>query len=205
MKRILIGGVVLAGLWFAFGRTKPPKVVDAPPAAVVSVSSEREAPRQDAVTQPHAFVMNGYELITLAQFGLTARALSVTGYRTGRESDLSPMDVAFGWGRMSESPVSERLSISQGNRWYYWRYEGEPPIPPQEIETSSANMHLIPADVGVARTLGSIRKGQIVKLSGYLVEVKSKDGWGWRSSLSREDRGQGSCEVIFVQSVETSG
>ena len=112
MKRILIGGVVLAGLWFAFGRTKPPKVVDAPPAAVVSVSSEREAPRQDAVTQPHAFVMNGYELITLAQFGLTARALSVTGYRTGRESDLSPMDVAFGWGRMSESPVSRTWNVS---------------------------------------------------------------------------------------------
>lgn len=204
MKRILIGGAILAALWFAFGRTKPPQVVEAPPAAVMSVNSEREALRQDAVPQPHVFSMNGYELRTLAQFGLTARALSVTRYHTGRESDLSPVDVAFGWGRMSEPPVTDLLSISQSSRWYYWRYEGEPPIPTREIETFSANMHLIPADAGVARALDKIRKGQIVKLSGYLVEVKAKDGWGWRSSLSREDTGQGSCEVIFVQSVEAS-
>lgn len=179
-------------------------MVEAPPAAVVSVASERDAPRQDAVPRPHVFTMNGYEIRILAQFGLTARALSVSSYRTGREADLSPLDVAFGWGRMSETPVTDRLSISQSSRWYYWRYEGEPPIPRREIETSSANMHLIPADAGVARTLDKIRKGQIVKLSGYLVEVKAKDGWGWRSSLTRDDTGQGSCEVIFVQSVDAS-
>ena len=204
MKRILIGGAILAGLWFTFGRAKPPQVVEAPPAAVVSVASERDAPRQDAVPRPHVFTMNGYEIRILAQFGLTARALSVSSYRTGREADLSPLDVAFGWGRMSETPVTDRLSISQSSRCYYWRYEGEPPIPRREIETSSANMHLIPADAGVARTLDKIRKGQIVKLSGYLVEVKAKDGWGWRSSLTRDDTGQGSCEVIFVQSVDAS-
>ncbi len=204
MKRILIGGAILAGLWFTFGRAKPPQVVEAPPAAVVSVASERDAPRQDAVPRPHVFTMNGYEIRILAQFGLTARALSVSSYRTGREADLSPLEVAFGWGRMSETPVTDRLSISQSSRWYYWRYEGEPPIPRREIETSSANMHLIPADAGVARTLDKIRKGQIVKLSGYLVEVKAKDGWGWRSSLTRDDTGQGSCEVIFVQSVDAS-
>ncbi len=205
MKRLLIGGAILAGLWLTFGRTKPPQVVEAPPPAVVSAGSEREAPRQDSIARPHVFSMNGYELRTLAQFGLTARALSVTDYRMGRESDLSPLDIAFGWGRMSEPPVSDRLSISQSNRWYYWRFEGEPPIPPREIETSSANMHLIPADAGVARALGKIRKGQIVKLSGYLVEIKAKDGWSWRSSMTRDDTGQGSCEVIFVQAVNASG
>ena len=58
---------------------------------------------------------------------------------------------------------------------------------------------------GVARALGKIRKGQIVKLSGYLVEIKAKDGWSWRSSMTRDDTGQGSCEVIFVQAVNASG
>ena len=65
----------------------------------------------------------------------------------GREADLSPVDVAFGWGRMSDPAVIERLTISQSNRWYHWRYEGEPSIPAPEIAVSSANMQLIPADV----------------------------------------------------------
>lgn len=73
--------------------------------------------------------------------------------------------------------------------------------PPREIETFSANMHLIPADAAVARALGNIRKGQTVSVSGYWVEVRGGDGWGWRSSLTREDTGQGACELIFVQDV----
>ncbi len=201
MKRIVVIGIILGTLWLTLGRTKPHKIVSAPPPVVVSMMSEREAPQQLAVQQSHAFQVNGYELKTLAQFAVTARALSTQTYSSGREADLSPLDIAFGWGRMSEQSVIERLAISQSNRWYHWRYEGEPPIPPREIETFSANMHLIPADAAVARALGNIRKGQTVSVSGYWVEVRGGDGWGWRSSLTREDTGQGACEVIFVQDV----
>ena len=31
-----------------------------------------------------------------------------------------------------------------------------------------------------------------------LVEVRGADGWTWRSSLSREDSGNGGCEVVYV-------
>lgn len=201
MKKVVVVAAVVCAVWFAFGRAKPVQVASAPPPAVVPTHSEREAPLQEVVDREHLFEMNGYQLKTVARFGLTARALAVEGYRTGREADLSPLDVAFGWGRMSESSVTERLTFSQGNRWYFWRYEGQLPIPRREIETSSANMHLIPADPSVARAFGNIRKGQIVSLSGYLVEARSKDGWSWRSSTSREDMGPGSCELIFVQAV----
>ena len=65
-------------------------------------------------------------------------------------------------------------------------------------------MHLIPADAAVARTLQTMRSGQIVRLGGYLVEVRVKDGWQCRGSLSRDDAGQGSCEVILVQTADVS-
>jgi hypothetical protein len=129
--------------------------------------------------------------------------LSVEHYRTGREADLSPTDIAFGWGKMADPAIADKLSISQGGRWYHWRYSGKPPLPVREIETSSANMHLIPASREVAGALSAVDKGKIVSLRGYLVEVRARDGWMWRSSLTREDTGNGSCELVFVQALDT--
>jgi hypothetical protein len=100
--------------------------------------------------------------------------------------------------------VLKRIDISQSGRFYFWRYEGDAPIPRREIEMSSANMHLIPATAAVEKTLKSVRVGQVVWLKGYLVEVKGDDGFRWLSSLTREDTGNGACEVIWVEDARVS-
>ena len=43
---------------------------------------------------------------------------------------------------------------------------------------------------------------QVITLHGYLVEVRANDGWHWRSSLTRNDTGNGACELVWVESVE---
>ena len=60
-------------------------------------------------------------------------------------------------------------------------------------------MHLIPADEIVEDTLDDIRQGQIVDLKGYLVRADAADGWRWISSLSRNDTGARSCELVYVE------
>ena len=102
---------------------------------------------------------------------------------------------------MSDNDVLKDISISQGGRFYYWRVNAFP-IPREEIESHSANMHMIPADVEVRKALQNIRVGNVVRLHGYLVEAKTADGWRWKSSLTREDTGRGACELVLVQSVE---
>ena len=47
--------------------------------------------------------------------------------------------------------------------------------------------------------LDHVVEGSIVQLRGYLVAVQAADGWRWRSSLSRDDTGGGSCELVFVE------
>jgi hypothetical protein len=76
------------------------------------------------------------------------------------------------------------------------------PIPRQDIERSSANMHMIPADEGIARQLKALKPGQTVRIEGWLVEARAADGWRWRSSLTRDDTGGGSCELVFVRDVQ---
>jgi hypothetical protein len=75
------------------------------------------------------------------------------------------------------------------------------PIPRREVETSSANMHLIPANDQVRQALDAISTGENIRLRGFLVEARAEDGWRWRSSLTREDTGNGACEIILVTEV----
>ena len=72
-----------------------------------------------------------------------------------------------------------------------------------EIAVQSANMHMIPADPAVAARLARVREGELVRLSGYLVDVlEPSTGWTWRSSRSRDDTGAGSCELVLLEALE---
>jgi hypothetical protein len=159
-------------------------------------------PAQHQVSEAQPFTYKGHRVTPLARFNLEARVLAREDYGLGRESEISPVDLVFGWGRMSDGAVLERINIRQSNRFYYWSVE-EFPIPRQEIESNSANMHLIPADSIVERTLKKIRQGQLVRLRGYLVRVDGNDGWTWSSSLTRDDTGAGACELIWVEELTT--
>ena len=144
------------------------------------------------------FRQDRYQIQALAEFALEARVLARENYRFDAGAELAPMDLALGWGAMSNSAVLDQIDIQQGYHFYYWSTASFP-IPLREIETHSANMHLIPASRSVAKQLRAIRPGHIVRLSGYLVEARRDDGWRWRSSLSREDTGDGACELVWVE------
>jgi hypothetical protein len=145
-------------------------------------------------------LINGYEITPLEPFEMQARILSTKKYTTGKESDLVPVDLALGWGKMADPAVTNQITITQSNRWYHWQVK-DFPIPRREIETNSANMHLIPGSPAIAAAIKSVKVGQMVKFSGDLVEANdTQAGWRWKSSLSREDTGAGACELVLVKS-----
>ncbi|NNJ73053.1 MAG: hypothetical protein HKP09_07715, partial [Enterobacterales bacterium] len=85
---------------------------------------------------------------------------------------------------------------------YWWR-TNDFPIPRRDIETNSANMHIIPATDLVADEIDEIRVGDLIELSGYLVNASStSENWYWQSSLNRNDTGNGACELIWVQQLK---
>ena len=164
-----------------------------------------EEPQQTPLEQAAAIEVDGgrYSLQPLAQFSLHARVLAHSDYHLDTMSGLIPTDIAFGWGRMSDSAVLATIDISQDHRFYFWSVR-DFPIPRAEIETHSANMHLIPANDAVRHNLRRLRVGQGVWLDGELVEVHARDGWSIRSSLSRDDTGPGACEVVWVEHLSLS-
>ena len=157
-----------------------------------------QVPLQTDAGDAPGFDHLGYSITPLARFELKARVLGREDYRFDRGAELSPVDLALGWGPMSDDRVLQKLDISQGGRWYRWRTR-EMPVARSEIQHNSANMHLIPKNEDVADALDDVRTGHVIRLSGFLVEARAGDGWRWRSSLTREDSGARSCELIFVE------
>jgi len=162
-----------------------------------------EAPVQVDLDHGAQLQRGDVTLTTRAHFDITARVLSRKDYSQGTDGELVPLDLALGWGRMSDSAVLDRIDIRQSGRFYYWHVENFP-IPRREIETSSANMHMIPADPDVKRQLEQVRTGELVHLEGFLVDASRPGGWHWNSSLSRDDTGAGACELVYVERVDAA-
>jgi hypothetical protein len=150
------------------------------------------------------------------QVRLTPRATyRITGYavETSRklldEWDFAmPMDLALAWGPVADPAVLSRLEFHLSARYVSYRYQGSIPGAPAPVLASHiSNNHLVPADDEVARALDAIRVGDLVTLSGKLVDVAILDGAGrqvaaMRTSLARDDVGSGACENVYVEAVQ---
>lgn len=184
--------VVLLAL-FAMYRLYISRDIDRPPGVLAAAD-----PIQENLDSATIIDRGDFHLRPRAEFSATVRVLHREDYHLGELASLIPTDFAVGWGRMSDSAVLKDVEISQGNRFYYWRTRNWP-IDRGEIESHSANWHIIPGDRAVRKVLDTLRVGSIVKLTGELVDVEGKDG-RMSTSLTRTDTGAGACEILLASS-----
>jgi hypothetical protein len=105
-----------------------------------------DAPLQQPLDAPVAPLRKADASIKpLARFAISARVLARADYGWDPGSGLSPVDLALGWGRMSDMAVLDKIEISNRRASTSGTYASFQ-SPEREIIESSANMHLIPAD-----------------------------------------------------------
>jgi hypothetical protein len=170
-----------------------------PPDGVLAVADPAQINAPDARTVQ----VGRWTLTVRAEYLVTARILGLERYHFDALSDLVPEDLALGWGPMSDNRNLRFIDISQSNRFYYWRTTAASPIGRDAIIAHSANTHVIPQNRLVARELSHLRPGQIVTLSGELVDGVRADGMSIHTSMIRNDTGAGACEVLLVNDVTT--
>lgn len=194
MKKVLITlGILIAILVYVFY----PETVITFPAGITAP----DQPKQVYMTETKEWKVDDYNLKALAEYQIKARVLSRNNFSMGEESELSPFDLALGWGPMSDQSVIDKIDVSQSNRWYHWQADVLP-IPKREISLNSANVHIIPKDDIVKEKFDEVYKGSLIEMNGYLVEITKNDGWHWKSSVRRDDTGGGSCELFWVEDLQ---
>ncbi|HHH84810.1 MAG TPA: hypothetical protein ENL15_02515 [Firmicutes bacterium] len=163
-------------------------------------TSEKEFP----IRISHGTMM----LTPLAEYDITAAVLSKKRYYFGWSAEMAPFDYALGWGTLAVKEARATVRFSQSGRWYYYRLREESPFSPGYVALHSSNHHIIPATPNLRYLLKRLKKGELIRLTGYLVYahgfVKGKEVF-WRSSLSRKDTGDGACEVFYVHTAYYRG
>jgi hypothetical protein len=154
--------------------------------------------------------VSGYKwtLTPRANFRIAARVLSTERYRMEWQSTLSPIDLALGWGKLSSSDADRWISWSQSGRWYFYEWKTGSPYQEEFIKEHSANIHIIPATQNVKSAVFRLHTGELVLLKGLLVNVdgsKGNDNYWWHTSLSRNDSGDGSCELLYLENLVLEG
>ncbi len=188
--KILSPIIIIIGLYFIFRS----KEISHPPGILAPGN-----PIQKNLKDMNSWVKDNYQFMPIKYFEATARILSIKFYSSDDMSKFCPVDLALGWNRMSDQAIIDKIDVKQQHRWYVWRSKFLP-MPIKEIELSSSNVHIIPANNSVEEIIDELIKGNIIKVKGKLVNVnKIGEKFTWKTSTKRNDTGNGACEILWAE------
>lgn len=174
-------------------------------------------PSQIAVqsSAPIEFTKNGYaySLTPIAEYQIAGLVVSRMDYRNFsiKKSDAAfPMDLCMMWGDNLKNAVHRErgLKFKQDFRFCLYSWSGQSRINVNKV----SNNHLLIQDERIENRLKNLHKGDQVRVTGKLVNVSASalgkvgefdsSKFTMNTSIVRNDDGAGSCEIIFVESLE---
>ena len=144
--------------------------------------------------------VEGQSIEVLQPFKGDFRILGSKIYTDDPQAKFSPIDYAVSWGLFAEPEIARHITVNQYDRYLNWKMD-RVPVPTEVAMQMVSNMHIIPANPEIAAKIKKVKRGDLVRLQGELVEVKDQD-LVWTSSLTPTDTGDGACEVFRVSSIQ---
>jgi uncharacterized protein len=160
--------------------------------------------------EPHQRIVKKAESINWGKFLLTPRATFNAGVRLvykkeyidkSIETAVSPVDFAVAWGPMNNDDVLNKIILFPEKRWVNVAFNGEYTWEKDILLDNFSNIHIIPASRDIHEKINNLPQNINILITGYLVDV-SKKNWVWKTSLSRNDRSQGACEILFLTDIK---
>lgn len=145
-------------------------------------------------------VSQDQKISVLQPFSGEFRILGSKEYKDDAQARFSPIDYAVTRGIFTEPEIARQISINQYDRFLNWKM-ARPPIPPKLATQLVSNMHIIPANPEIAKAIKQVKRGDLVRIKGDLVQVNAKD-LVWKSALDWNGVGDGACKLIRVDSIQ---
>ena len=144
------------------------------------------------------------KVIPLADFDINGVVVSTKRYYSGFDAAVVPIDIGIVWGEITKPENIANIYFEQIVRFLRYRITGDLPFGYDYINKNVANIHAVPENKKIKRVLNSINKYDKVHLKGYLIQIESISNKNYRrrSSLTRDDTGDGACEVMWINHVK---
>ncbi|MCM3878218.1 MAG: hypothetical protein NEA02_17605 [Thermoanaerobaculia bacterium] len=162
----------------------------------------KEPVQGEPVREPFA-EMRGrrtFRITPRAAYDVSARVGATERYRSSASGSLLPWDFVLTWGAVTREPAWPSISFTQTGRFYLWSTRDRS-LDLGYVSSHTANTHLVPGSSRVASALARVRRGDVVRLEGDLVDIDGPDGFVWKTSLTRTDTGAGACETLYVRAI----
>ncbi len=182
----------------------PPDRIDESLLADPIQSAEEAAPPFEVERKGVAYLVTpvaGYELRGLVVSEHDSRAFTDLSHERWKDN-LNVKDVCVVWGRNVATGVYRKMKFRNRDFTCYYRY---PDSATGRLfsENCLSNNHLLAGDDAMARKVRMVRRGDQIHVRGWLASYE-RPGTPFRrgTSTTREDRGNGACETIYVTEFE---
>jgi len=195
-----IAVIVFYALFFLTTRTRGVAIHE-----VIPVENDPEQVNIDSAEEhPTTLQRSGiqWKITPRAEYRIAARVLHRERYYLDWQSSFAPVDLALGWGSLADPKADDWISWSQNMRWYFYHWSEGTPYSTDYIARHSANVHVVPADKNLKYAVLKLERNDLVLLEGNLVDIDGRKGgstYWWHTSLTRDDTGDGSCELFWVK------
>ena len=179
-----------------------------PEASFIEDALKKTEPRQEASNKPvFSAIIKGYRYTLTPRATYDISGLVVSQHRGDALLNLDHKadpgnikDVCLVWGDVITNGAYRKVKYRSGEFTceYSWSGIMAPPFAAEKI----SNNHLIPANEAIAGDIRAIRTGDQIRLKGLLVDYTvtsaGRDIFTRRTSLIRDDTGNGACEILYV-------
>lgn len=168
----------------------------------------------DEIAEPTQVDIKSEEIIhsgSKGDVGLWPRAeFEVTGVVKSKKkysdftSQISEYDLVIAWGELNQGKIDSFIKYSQKDRLYNYEYDASCPVNDDYISRHSTNINVIHKNDDILNKIKDIKEGDQVRLKGTLVDVDFKEDTIvslWKTSKTRDSRGEGSSEIMYVEEV----
>lgn len=173
---------------------------------------EQYKPKQTRAQGNDTITIDNYnvDVTYLAKYEITGQVINVRDYTGDSIDDLiSPRDVGLCWGFLAEGNYKVEGIPGKSRQLNYKIYNKDIWLYINTIlgrvNSHFSNNHLIPSDKNTNKLINKIQENDFITIEGYLVNIYAESSSGktyqWESSLSRNDVGDGACELLYVTNV----
>ncbi len=173
LKFILLGIVAFSGfyIWTVFPIHHGPGEITPNKPKLERLTWEKPFEFKDATILPHRKISG------------EVRILEKRRYFFDNKREYSPVDVLVGWKSLSDERNLDHIHFSLDNRFFDYEFT-RPPLPLNELLSQIDLWHLVPSNEEIDTSTKKLRKGNLIKFEGYVVDIEPKSMYAWRSELT---------------------